>query len=60
MTLSVLAAMFGVQKNQNRERDFQFGNPAIFIILGIIMVTLFVFGVIAVVKLVLLYAGPGS
>ncbi len=56
MILSVLAAMFGVQKGKNRERDFTQGNPWIFIIIGIIMTTAFVFLLIAVVKTVLLNA----
>lgn len=49
---SVLAAMFGVQNSQNRERDFTQGNPWIFIIVGIVLVTLFVLILLGVVHLV--------
>lgn len=56
MIVSVLAAMFGVQKNKNRERDFQHGNPAQFILLGIIMVMMFVLLVFLLVKMVMQYA----
>lgn len=53
MILSVLAAMFGVQKGKNRERDFTTGNPWVFIVIGIIMTTAFVFLLIGVVNMVL-------
>lgn len=56
MILSVLAAMFGVQKGKNRERDFTKGNPWIFIVIGIVMTTAFVFLLIGVVKMVLVNA----
>lgn len=49
---SVLAAFFGVQKEENRRRDFQEGNVFAYIIVGIILAILFVLGLIAVVKLV--------
>jgi hypothetical protein len=54
---SVFAAMFGVQSGKNRERDFQHGRPAAYIIVGIIMTVLFVLTVWMVVKLVLGAAG---
>lgn len=50
---SVLAAFFGVQSSQNRERDFTKGNPLHFIIIGIILTTIFVLTVYGVVRLVL-------
>lgn len=50
---SVLSAFFGVQKNVNRERDFQQGKPWVFIVVGIAMAIIFVFAIILVVKLVL-------
>lgn len=50
---SVLCAMFGVQSEQNRQRDFQKGNPIAYIIIGVIFVTLFVIILIKVVNLVL-------
>jgi uncharacterized membrane protein YidH (DUF202 family) len=54
---SVLAAMFGVQSQRNRERDFTHGRPAPFIIAGLVMTLLFVLTVYAVVQLVLYLAG---
>ena len=54
---SVFAAMFGVQSAKNRERDFQHGRPAAYIIVGLIMTVLFVLTVWMVVKLVLGAAG---
>lgn len=56
MLTSVLCAMFGVQKNKNRVRDFEQGDPKMFIILGIIMVTAFVLLVVLAVKLVMHFA----
>lgn len=55
--MSVIAAFFGVQSRQNRERDFSRGKPAHFIVLGLVMTALFVLGLIVVVKLVLRHAG---
>lgn len=54
---SVLAAMLGVQKSKNYERDFQYGKPSQYIILGIVFVTLFILILVGVVKLVLSLAG---
>ena len=54
---SVLAAMLGVQKSKNYQRDFQYGKPRQYIILGIVFVTLFIFILVGVVKLVLSLAG---
>lgn len=51
--ISVLAAMFGVQKSENRTRDFAQKSPWPYIITGIIMTALFVGLVILAVKLVL-------
>ncbi len=50
---SVLASFFGVQSNKNRERDFQQGSPAQFIIVGLILTILFIVGMILIVKLIL-------
>lgn len=54
---SVLASMFGVQKNKNRERDFAAGKPWVFIVVGVIFTFLFVMGLIVVVKMVLASSG---
>lgn len=50
---SVLAAMFGVQNSQDRERDFTHGNPWIFIIVGVATVMLFILLLYGIVRLVL-------
>lgn len=54
---SVLAAAFGVQSKQNRERDFQHGKPIVFIVTGIVFTLLFIATVIGVVNAVLSAAG---
>lgn len=56
MLASILAAMFGVQNSKNRERDFQRGKPAHFIVLGIIVVTIFVLTIVVAVKIIMSYA----
>ena len=50
---STLAAFIGVQSNKNRERDFKHGNIYVYIAAGVIFTTLFIFGVITLVRLVL-------
>ncbi|MEZ5560653.1 MAG: DUF2970 domain-containing protein [Pseudomonadales bacterium] len=54
---STVAAAFGVQSSQNRERDFSRGRVLHFIIAGIVFTALFVFAVVTVVNLVLRSAG---
>ncbi len=54
---STMAAMFGVQKNERRIRDFSKGKPHQFIIAGLIAATIFVLTIILVVQLVLWAAG---
>ncbi|MRI34159.1 hypothetical protein EOPP23_14290 [Endozoicomonas sp. OPT23] len=50
---SALAAAFGVQSNKNRERDFSQGEPAHFIIAGVIGTVAFICILGLIVKLVL-------
>jgi uncharacterized membrane protein YidH (DUF202 family) len=50
---SVLAAVFGVQNEENRKRDFEHGSPWQFIAVGLAVAILFVVGVYGLVKLVL-------
>jgi hypothetical protein len=57
VTKSVLAAGFGVQSNENRERDFKYGKPGQFIIIGLIITVLFILGVWGLVMLVMNLAG---
>ncbi|MDY6942690.1 MAG: DUF2970 domain-containing protein [Pseudomonadota bacterium] len=54
---SVLAAMFGVQSEQNRQRDFSEGNPWIFIVTGAMMTLLLILVLWLAVKLILANAG---
>lgn len=57
VVLSVFAAMFGVQSDKNRQRDFSHGRPAAYIIVGIVMTVLFILTVWFVVSLVLRATG---
>jgi hypothetical protein len=50
---SILAAGIGVQSEKNRQRDFEKGNPLVFIIGGIVFTLLFIIAVASVVGLVL-------
>ena len=50
---SVLASFFGVQSDKNRERDFQQGSPAQFIVVGLVLTILFIVAMIAIVKIIL-------
>ena len=54
---SVLAAMLGVQKSENYQRDFQYGKPGQYIIVGLVFVMLFILILVGIVKLVLSFAG---
>ncbi len=54
---SVLAAMLGVQKGESYQRDFQYGKPRQYIILGLIFVIAFILIIVGVVRLVLSLAG---
>lgn len=55
---SVLAAFFGVQTEQARQRDFTRGKPAQYVIIGLIATALFVLLMIGLVRLVLYLAVP--
>ncbi|RUO63535.1 DUF2970 domain-containing protein [Pseudidiomarina insulisalsae] len=50
---SVLAALFGVQTEANRQRDFSKGSPAKFIAVGVIFIVAFVLLLLLVVSWVL-------
>ncbi|MHB8746616.1 MAG: DUF2970 domain-containing protein [Gammaproteobacteria bacterium] len=54
---SAVAAMFGVQSDKNRERDFTRGRPIHFVMVGLLVTALFVLVVWGLVKLVLSAAG---
>lgn len=55
--LSTAAAAIGVQSKKNRERDFSRGNPAAFIIGGILFALIFILSVYTVVQIVMSSAG---
>ena len=50
---SVFRAWFGVQKEENRRRDFSSNNPTPFIVAGIIFAVVMVLGVIIAVNIAL-------
>ncbi|MEL0016647.1 MAG: DUF2970 domain-containing protein [Rhodospirillales bacterium] len=52
--LSVLQAFFGVQSSENRHRDFEQGNPTVFLILGLVVTVLFLVSVFMFVNYVVL------
>jgi hypothetical protein len=54
---SALAAMFGVQSDKNRSRDFAHGRPVHYVLVGIVLTIAFVFGVWMLVKFALSLAG---
>ncbi|MCB1649138.1 MAG: DUF2970 domain-containing protein [Pseudomonadales bacterium] len=54
--VSSMAAAFGVQSQKNRMRDFEHGDVKKFVISGIALTFIILFGLAAVVKIVLLNA----
>jgi hypothetical protein len=50
---SMMMSYLGVSSPSRRARDFQHGDPKIFVIVGFVMLVLFVLGVAAVVQFVL-------
>ncbi len=48
----VLAGLFGVQSQKNRERDFKRGNGGDYILIYVVMVVALVIGMVVVVKTV--------
>ncbi|WP_417664595.1 DUF2970 domain-containing protein [Pseudidiomarina donghaiensis] len=55
IVVSVLAALFGVQSDKNRQRDFNHGNPAVYVAIGAVFVILFVLTLVLVVN----WVAPG-
>lgn len=53
MVISTIWAFLGISKNARRERDFQHGDPKVFIFVGILLTVVFILTVYTVVKLVL-------
>lgn len=55
--LSVIAALFGVQTEQARVRDFSQKSPLPYIVVGIVLIVLFVLGIVFLVRTVLSLSG---
>lgn len=54
---SVLAALFGIQSDKNRQRDFQQSSASSFIVVGVIMVIGLVITMIVIVNSVISSSG---
>jgi hypothetical protein len=50
---SVMAGMFGVQSNRKHEKDFTFGKPSHYIIVGFMVTVIFVLTIWGAVSLVM-------
>ncbi|WP_087020821.1 DUF2970 domain-containing protein [Thaumasiovibrio subtropicus] len=48
--MSVLSALFGVQSEEHRERDFKQRSPLPYLLIGIAMIAFFVLGLVMIVK----------
>ena len=57
VTKSVFAAFLGVQSRKNYERDFTYGKPWQYIVIGLVGVAIFITIVVTVVRIVLSAAG---
>lgn len=55
--MSILAAAFGVQSEQARQRDFTQGRPWVFIIAGLVFTLIFILVLMLIVRVVLSSAG---
>ncbi len=49
---SVLSAIIGVQSEKNRQKDFEQGSLSTYVIVGIIFIALFVFGLVSLVSVI--------
>lgn len=49
---SSLAAGLGVQSSRNRERDFAAGSPRRFIVMGLLLTTLFIASLVTVIRVI--------
>lgn len=52
--ISILQALFGVQSSQNRDRDFEQGNPVIFFVLAIVITIVFIISLFLLVNHIVL------
>lgn len=59
VTQGVLAGLFGVQSERNRERDFNRGDASDYIAVYVLLVVALVIGMVVAVNMVLSAAGNG-
>ena len=52
--LSVLQAFFGVQSSENRDRDFESGNPVVFFVIAILITIVFMLSLFLFVNYIVL------
>ncbi len=52
--LSVLQALFGVQSSDNRDRDFEQGNPVVFFVIAIVITIVFMLSLFMFVNYIVL------
>ena len=52
--LSVLQAFFGVQSSENRDRDFEEGNPVVFFVIAIVITIMFMLSLFLFVNYIVL------
>ena len=52
--LSVLQAFFGVQSSENRDRDFEQGNPVVFFVIAIVITIVFMLSLFLFVNYIVL------
>ena len=57
VTRSILWAMLGVQKSKNYERDFQYGKPWQYVLIGVITVAIFIFILVLIVNFAISASG---
>ena len=52
--ISVLQALFGVQSSENRDRDFEEGNPVVFFVIAIVITIVFMLSLFLFVNYIVL------
>lgn len=50
VVISVLAALFGVQSDNNRQRDFSQGHFWAYVVVGVVAIIIFVLALLALVR----------
>ena len=52
--ISILQALFGVQSSENRDRDFEQGNPVVFFVVAIVITIMFMLSLFLFVNYIVL------